>query len=102
MKRFFLFDVRAVAQAARDCGVSMEINGGTHNRIRNVNLPAPMGLLRAAYRIICDEGVDLVSGSDQHGLNLGTSRGGYPVPYETFEWLSRTVADMQFLRRLLT
>ncbi len=102
LNRFFLFDIRAVARVARASGVPLEVNGGTHNRIRNVNLPAPLRMLRAAYRIIRDEGVELVPGSDQHGLMQGTSRGGYPVPYDTFEALDLCVADMTFVRRLLT
>jgi hypothetical protein len=101
INELFMMDVATIAQAAADLGVTLEVNGGTHGRIRNVNMHAVMAMLRAAYRVIRDAGVDLICGSDQHGLFNGTSRQGVAIPIETLEHAGVDVRDMRLIRDLL-
>jgi hypothetical protein len=103
LNRFFLFDVRAVARACRAHDLPIEINGGTVGRIRGLNLPAPLQMLWAAYRVFQEEGVGLAPGSDQHAFMVSaTRREGRYVPFDAFEALGLyTAADLPFVRRLI-
>lgn len=103
LNRFFLFDVRAVARACRAHGLPIEINGGTVGRIRGLNLPAPLQMLWAAYRVFQEEGVGLAPGSDQHAFMVSaTRREGRYVPFDAFAALGLyAAANLPFIRRLI-
>lgn len=92
----FEMDILAVAQAFRDGGVPLEVNMETQSRITSRNLFAYYDRLRAVYRILRDEAVDLVPASDIHGIT-----GGTPVPRDTFQELAIRPRDIRFLERLL-
>jgi len=102
LNTFFRFDVRAVARACREHTLPVEINGGTVARIRALNLPTPLQMLWAAYRLFRDEGVGFVPGSDQHAFMQGTTRReGRYVPYDAFEMLGLGAGDILFVKQLL-
>ena len=102
LNRFFGFDVRVVARACREHEVPIEVNGGTHGRIRSINLPAPLQMLWASYRIFRDEGVGLVPGSDQHAyFRPPDRREGRQVPFDTFEALGVTASDIGFVGQVM-
>lgn len=58
-------------------------------------------MLLAAYRVFLDSGVDLVPGSDLHGIHSGVGRGGEYVPWMTFETLHLSPQDSAFVWALL-
>ena len=96
------FDVRALGRACAAYGVPVEVNGGTVGRIRALNLPAPLQILWAAYRIMQEEGATFVPGSDQHGYMRGeTRREGRYIPYDAFAYLGLTPDDMPLVQDLL-
>jgi len=102
VNRFFGFDVRALGRACWECALPIEINGGTDSRIRGLNLPAPLQMLWACYRILQQEGVTFVPGSDQHGyMRTSTRREGRYVPFDAFDVLGVTAQDIPFVQRLL-
>ena len=102
VNRFFGFDVRALGRACAECGVPVELNGGTDSRIRGLNLPAPLQMLWASYRTLRQEGVTFVPGSDQHGyMRTPTRREGRYVPFDAFDALGVTAQDMPLVRQLL-
>ena len=102
VNRFFGFDVRALGRACGECAVPVEVNGGTDSRIRGLNLPAPLQMLWASYRILKQEGVTFVPGSDQHGyMRTPTRREGRYVPFDAFDALGVTVRDMPLVQQLL-
>jgi hypothetical protein len=99
---FFGFDVRTLGRTCAECGVPVELNGGTDSRIRGLNLPAPLQMLWASYRILQQEGVTFVPGSDQHGyMRTPTRREGRYVPFDAFDALGVTAQDMPLVRQLL-
>lgn len=99
---FFGFDVRALGEACRECALPVEINGGTDSRIRGLNLPAPLQMFWASYRILHEEGVTFVPGSDQHGyMRTSTRREGRYIPFDAFEILGLTGEDIAFVKPLL-
>jgi len=98
---FFMFDLRRYADACRQEEIPIEINGNTDSRIRRVNLAVPYRMLLAAYRLLLDSGVDLVPGSDLHGIRSGVGRGGEYIPWMTFETLRLSPRDSAFVRALL-
>ena len=102
VNRFFGFDVRALGRACGECAVPVEVNGGTDSRIRGLNLPAPLQMLWASYRILMQEGVTFVPGSDQHGyMRTPTRREGRYVPFDAFDALGVTARDLPFVAQLL-
>jgi hypothetical protein len=102
VNRFFGFDVRALGRICRECDMPVEINGGTDSRIRGLNLPAPLQLLWASYRIFQQEGVTFVPGSDQHGyMRTPTRREGRYVPFDAFAMLGLSARDVLFVEHLL-
>jgi len=101
LNSFFMFDLRRYAETCREEGIPVEVNGNTDSRIRRVNLATPYRMLLAAYRLFLECGVDLVPGSDIHGIGSGVGRGGDCVPWMTFEALDLTPLDSPFLRSLL-
>jgi hypothetical protein len=98
--RFFMMDVRALGRALVERRVPTEISGDTVARIDRINLPACRQILYAGYRILRDEGVDLVPGSDHHVIADPIGRVGTPVPSDVFNWLGIGAGDIRFLRRL--
>jgi hypothetical protein len=102
VNRFFGFDVRALGQVCCECDIPIEINGGTDSRIRGLNLPAPLQMLWASYRILQQEGVTFVPGSDQHGyMRTATRREGRYIPFDAFAMLGLDARDVSFLAQLL-
>jgi histidinol phosphatase-like PHP family hydrolase len=102
VNEFFDFDVRALGRACRECGLPVEVNGGTDSRIRGLNLPAPLQMYWASYRILQQEGVTFVPGSDQHGyMRTFTRREGRYIPFDLFELLELTAEDVVFVDQLL-
>ena len=101
LSEFFMFDLRRYADACKQEGIPVEINGNTDTRIRFVNLAVPYRMLLAACRLLLDAGVDLVPGSDLHGIRSGVGRAGTYVPWTTFEALGLTPRDSVFIRTLL-
>ena len=97
LNRFFYFQIERVARECKACGVPVEINGNTHQRVLSVNLQSSMQMLRAGYRLFLDAGCDLVPGSDLHGIGTGVGRGGGGVPVDTFEFLGLGVSDIRFM-----
>jgi hypothetical protein len=99
---FFGFDVRALGKACRECAVPLEINGGTDSRIRGLNLPAPLQMFWASYRILQEEGATFVPGSDQHEyMRTSVRREGRYIPFDAFEILGLAAEDIAFVRKLL-
>ena len=102
VNRFFGFNVRAMGRVCAEYALPIEINGGTDSRIRGLNLPATLQLLWASYRILCQEGVTFVPGSDQHSyMRTPTRREGRYIPFEAFAMLDVTPLDILFVRQLL-
>jgi hypothetical protein len=102
INEFFDFDVRALGQACREYELPVEVNGGTDSRIRGLNLPAPLQMYWASYRILQQEGVTFVPGSDQHGyMRTSTRREGRYIPFDLFERLELTTEDIVFVDQLL-
>jgi hypothetical protein len=102
VNEFFGFNVRALGRACRECAVPVEVNGGTDSRIRGLNLPAPLQMFWASYRILQEEGATFVPGSDQHGyMRTPTRREGRYVPFDAFEVLGLTTGDIVFVKQLL-
>lgn len=100
INHFFMMDARALARACVEHDVPTEISGDTHARTDRISLPACRQILWAAYRVLHEEGVDLVPGSDQHVIGDVIGRVGTPVPSQTFEWLGISVSDIRYLRDL--
>lgn len=99
---FFGFDMRALGRACAELAIPIEINGGTDGRIRGLNLPAPLQLLWAAYRIAQSEGATFVPGSDQHAyLRTPTRREGRYIPFDAFHYLGLDARDLSLVRQLL-
>lgn len=99
---FFGFEVRTVARACRETDLPIEVNGGTAGRIRSLNLPAPLQMLWACYRVFLDEGVGLVPGSDQHAyIHPPDRREGRGVPADAFDALGISAADIGFVNQVL-
>jgi hypothetical protein len=102
VNRFFGFDMRAVGRACAELAIPIEINGGTDGRIRGLNLPAPLQLLWAAYRIAKSEGATFVPGSDQHAyLRTPERREGRYIPFDAFYYLGLDGGDLVLIRQLL-
>jgi hypothetical protein len=102
VNRFFGFDVRALGRACAELAIPIEINGGTDGRIRGLNLPAPLQLLWAAYRIAREAGATFVPGSDQHAyLRTPERREGRYVPFDAFQYLGLAARDLVLIRQLL-
>jgi histidinol phosphatase-like PHP family hydrolase len=102
VNRFFGFDVRALGRVCSEYDVPVEINGGTDSRIRGLNLPAPLQMFWAAYRILQQEVVTFVPGSDQHGyMRNPTRREGRYVPFDAFAALGVRARDILFVKQLL-
>jgi hypothetical protein len=94
--------VRALGRVCRECAVPIEVNGGTDSRIRGLNLPAPLQMFWASYRILHEEGATFVPGSDQHGyMRTSTRREGRYIPFDAFEILGLTGEDIVFVKQLL-
>jgi histidinol phosphatase-like PHP family hydrolase len=91
-------DIVAFADHAVSLGVAIEINGGTHYRLRSFNAPYYLDALRHAFKILHRRGVSLVPASDLHGFAPGQS--GLSVPRETFEMLGITAKDIGFLNQI--
>ncbi len=100
VNRFFMMDVRALGRALAEHDVPAEISGDTNARTARISLPACRRVLWAGYRILRDEGVDLVPGSDHHVIADPIGRVGTPVPSQVFEWLGIGVDDIRFLSDL--
>jgi len=102
VNRFFGFDVRALARVCAELAIPIEINGGTDGRVRGLNLPAPLQLLWAAYRIAREAGATFVPGSDQHAyLRTPERREGRYVPFDAFQYLGLGARDLVLVRQLL-
>ena len=102
VNRFFGFDLRAFGRACGELALPIEINGGTDGRIRGLNLPAPLHLLWAAYRIAKGEGATFVPGSDQHAyLRTPERREGRYIPFDAFHYLDLGAHDLSLVRQLL-
>ena len=101
INRFFGINVREFGDACLAAGLSIEINGETHRRVRSSNNVAVLLMLRRAYGILKDQGVDFVPGSDQHSFMLDYGRIGRWIPFETFEYLGVGVEDLRFVNKLL-
>jgi histidinol phosphatase-like PHP family hydrolase len=106
LNSFFRQDVRAMARACRRYGVAVEVNGHSCWRMWGLNIPALYDLLCAANRVLRDEGVDLVPGSDQHEFRLTWggmfANAGVPVPWQVFDRLGLSVEDSAVVRTLLS
>jgi len=101
VSRFFGFDVRALGHVCRECDVPVEANGGTDSRIRGLNMPAPLQVYWASYRMLLQEGVSFVPGSHQHAyMRTATRREGRYVPFDAFDALGVTVRDLLLVRQL--
>jgi hypothetical protein len=101
INEFFGFDVRAIGKACGECNLPVEINGGTDSRIRGLNLPAPLQMFWAGFRIMKEEGTTFVPGSDQHGfMRTRERREGRYIPFDAFQILGLTARDIVFLEQL--
>jgi len=101
LNRFFMLDVRALARQCASHAVPIEVNGQALLRVILLNLPVLSDLFCGAHRIMCQEGVELVPGSDQHEFRTGFGgRGGCHVPWQVFERLGVGLPDMPLARRL--
>ncbi|MBS3821697.1 MAG: hypothetical protein KGY81_08045 [Phycisphaerae bacterium] len=98
VNHFFMMDVHALGRELAKHGVPTEISGDTVARIARISLPACRQILWAGYRVLQEEGVDLVPGSDHHVATDAIGRVGTPVPSEVFEWLDIAVEDIRHLR----
>jgi len=68
----------------------------------SLNLPAPLQMLWAAYRILQEQGVTFVPGSDQHAYQrTATRREGRYVPLHAFDFLGVAADDLPFVQQLL-
>ena len=101
LTEFFNFDIIEVAKAARDLDIPIEVNGNTQYRVRSANIPAVIQMLWAAYKVIADEGTELVPGSDLHGFKTSVGNIGQYIPYECFNELGIKCRDIKFLSRIL-
>ncbi len=97
---FYMLDLDAIAAAAVQHGIPLEVNGNTQYRIRCSNIPAPLQMLWRACAYFRDRGVELVPGSDQHGFTAGIGRVGGGVPADCFNALHLTVDHIGILQRL--
>jgi hypothetical protein len=98
---FFMLDVRALARQCARHAVPVEVNGQALLRMVLLNLRVFYDLFCAAHRVMLEEGVELVPGSDQHEFRTGFGgRGGCPVPWQVFERLRLGIADMPLVRHL--
>jgi hypothetical protein len=98
---FYMLDVRALARQCARHAVPVEVNGQALLRMVRLNLPVFSDLFCAVHRVMREEGVELVPGSDQHELRTGFGgRGGCPVPWQVFERLGVGIADMPLVRHL--
>jgi hypothetical protein len=100
INEFFMIDVRALGRALVEHNLPSEISGDTNARITRISLPAVRQLLWAAYRILLEEGVDLVPGSDQHVMLDAIGRVGTHVPADVYEWLDLAVDDIRYWQDL--
>ncbi len=105
LNKFFRFDISALAAACLEMDLSVEINGWTHQRISFMNLPAVKRMLWSAFKFLADEGVDMAPGSDQHEFAAPnaygpTGRIGVSVPFDAFEAIGITPADIRLLGKL--
>jgi len=100
VNHFFMMDVRTLGRALAKHGVPTEISGDTVARIARISLPACRQILWAGYRVLQEEGVDLVPGSDHHTATDAIGRVGTPVPSEVFEWLGIQAPDIRHLQAL--
>jgi histidinol phosphatase-like PHP family hydrolase len=101
LDEFFMFDIKKIAQAAQKLQIPMEINGNTQFRIRSTNLPGVLQMLWAALKVMKEEGVEFVPGSDLHGFVTGLGKMGEGVPEDCFRALGVDVSDLKFLERVL-
>jgi len=97
---FFSLDVPRLGNAAAELDVALEVNGNTYERVRAINLTAPLYMLHQAYGLLHAAGADLVPGSDQHAFMKKVGRGGGFVPEEVFERLGCRAEDIRFLHHL--
>ncbi len=100
LNKFFRFDIKVLATACREMDLSVEINGGAHEMVRFINLPAVTKMLWSAYKFMAEEGVDIAPGSDQHEISSHRGRLGVSVPFDPFEALGITPADIRLLGKL--
>ncbi|MBS3735391.1 MAG: hypothetical protein KGY99_10790 [Phycisphaerae bacterium] len=100
VNHFFMMDVRALGRALVAHGISTEISGDTVARLDRISLPSVRQILYAGYRMLHEEGVDLVPGSDHHVATDVIGRVGTPVPSEAFDWLGIGPEDMTYLDTL--
>jgi hypothetical protein len=100
INEFFMIDVRALGRALAEHDLPSEISGDTNARITRINLPVVKQLLWAGYRILHEEGVDLVPGSDQHVMLDGIGRVGTHVPADVYDWLGLTARDIRYWQEL--
>ncbi len=97
VNRFFMMDVRALGRALVAHGLSTEVSGDTVARIDRISLPSCRQILYAGYRMLHEEGVDLVPGSDHHVATDVIGRVGTPVPASVLDWLGITPENMSYL-----
>jgi hypothetical protein len=100
INEFFMIDVRALGRALVEHNLPSEISGDTNARITRISLPAVRQLLWAGYRILHDEGVDLVPGSDHHVMLDAIGRVGTHVPADVYDWLGLTIQDIRYWQDL--
>lgn len=102
VRQFFYFDIQEVACTAKELGIPLEVNGGTHTRIRMSNMPAVMQMLWCAYKEIIDTGAELAVGSDLHRFKTSSrNKQGQYVPHDCFEALGIQAKDIGFVERLM-
>ncbi len=100
LNKFFRFDISTLASACREMDLSVEINGGTHEMARLLNLPSVIGMLWSAFKFLAGEGVDIAPGSDQHEVSGPRGRLGVSVPADAFEAIGITAKDIRLLAKL--
>lgn len=106
LNSFFGQDIRAMARTCRRCDVAVEVSGHTCWRVLGLNLPVLYDLLCAANRILRDEGVELVPGSDQHEFRLTwggkPANAGVPVPWQLFDRLGLSLEGSALVQTLMS
>jgi hypothetical protein len=106
LSSFFGQDIRAMARTCRRCDVAVEVSGHTCWRVLGLNLPVLYDLLCAANRILRDEGVELVPGSDQHEFHLTwggkPANAGVSVPWQLFDRLGLSLEGSALVRTLIS
>ncbi len=106
LNSFFRHDIRAMARACHHYNVPVEVNGHTCWRVLGLNLPVLYDLLCAANRVLRDEGVELVPGSDQHEFRLTWggkfANAGVPVPWQLLERLGISLEHSALVRSLVS